>query len=96
MSEFDAKGGGRERVNYKTENRKEISMIKDHKNNVIVQDHSGISHILNYHFAQIGSQLANKLPPSQIHFKTFLDKLQSRNASFFCQPISEYEVRRKF
>ena len=26
-------------LNYKTENRKEISMIKDHKNNVIVQDH---------------------------------------------------------
>ena len=30
-------------LNYKTKNRKEISMIKDHKNNnVIVWDHSGI------------------------------------------------------
>jgi hypothetical protein len=67
-------------LNYKTKNRKEISMIKDHKNNnVIVWDHSGISNILNDHFAQIGSQLANKLPPSQINYKTFLDKLQSPN-----------------
>ena len=83
-------------LNYKTKNRKEISTIKDHKNNnVIVRDHSGISNILNDHFAPIGSQLANKLPPSQINYKTFLDKLQSPNASFFCRPISEYEVRRE-
>ena len=73
-------------------NCKSVSKIKKPDNSGFTQDQSLIATILNDHFASIGHRLASKLLQSPHHLADYYRQTSFLN-SFFCAPVTPYEVQ---
>jgi hypothetical protein len=72
---------------------KTISSLKDLNNNgKVIKEASQIPHIINQHFATVGSKLASKLPSSHHHYLDYVNKCKSPASSFYHQPVLPEDI----
>jgi hypothetical protein len=72
---------------------KTISSLKDLNNNgKVINEASQIPHIINQHFATVGSKLASKLPSSHHHYLDYVSKCKSPASSFYHQPVLPEDI----
>ena len=62
------------------------------ENGIFIENDSDIANKLNQYFVNVGSNLAKKLPPSNISFENYLNESNTPNNSFYIAPTYPKEI----
>lgn len=84
-----------ELLSRKKSNSKSITSLKDqHQNNRSIRDPCRLPNIMNEHFSNVGKNLADKIPQTNVSFTDFLVEIDQRD-SFFVTPVSYEEIEQQ-